>query len=176
MNLFFDSCSHSFLTWIICCAFSITCLILLLTSSFLFVYAQLDNPGRPITSKVVPANSSATPSNAPFYKAIPATSKVVPANSSATPSNAPFYKAIPATSKVVPANSSTTPSRTSSSSYTVTNATITFFDNVIFGTNTKKFIVSIVNSSDTLIVGDVKNQLSHSVITPTIETIKGQEH
>jgi len=140
------------MTWIICCAFSITCLILLLTSNFLFVYAQSDNPGRPITSKVVPANSSATPSNAPFYKAIPATSKVVPANSS------------------------TTPSRTSSSSYTVTNATITFFDNVIFGTNTKKFVVSIVNSSDTLIVGDVKNQLSHYVITPKIETIKGQEH
>jgi hypothetical protein len=140
------------MTWIICCAFSITCLILLLTSNFLFVYAQSDNPGRPITSKVVPANSSATPSNAPFYKAIPATSKVVPANSS------------------------TTPSRTSSSSYTVTNATITFFDNVTFGTNTKKFVVSIVNSSDTLIVGDVKNQLSHYVITPKIETIKGQEH
>jgi len=140
------------MTWIICCAFSIACLILLLTSNFLFVYAQFDNLGRPITSKVVPANSSATPSNAPFYKSIPATSKVVPANSS------------------------TTPSRTSSSSYTVTNATITFFDNVIFGTNTKKFVVSIVNSSDMLIVGDVKNQLSHYVITPKIETIKGQEH
>ena len=152
MNLSFDPVCHSFMTWIICCAFSITCLILLLTSNFLFVYAQSDNPGRPITSKVVPANSSATPSNAPFYKAIPATSKVVPANSS------------------------TTPSRTSSSSYTVTNATITFFDNVTFGTNTKKFVVSIVNSSDTLIVGDVKNQLSHYVITPKIETIKGQEH
>jgi len=152
MKLFFDTISHSFITWIICCAFSITCLVFLLTSNFLFAYAQLDNLGRPITAKVVPSNSSATPSNAPFHKVIPATAKVVPSNSSATPS------------------------RTPSSSFTVTNASITFFENVIFGTNTKQFVVSIVNSSDRLIVGDVKNQLSHSVITPTIKTIKGQLH
>jgi hypothetical protein len=176
MKLFFDTISHSFITWIIFCAFSITCLMFLLTSNFLFAYAQLDNLGRPITAKVVPSNSSATPSNAPFHKVIPATAKVVPSNSSATPSNAPFYKVIPATAMVVPSNSTTTASRTPSSSFTVTNASITFFENVIFGTNTKQFVVSIVNSSDRLIVGDVKNQLSHSVITPTIKTIKGQLH
>jgi hypothetical protein len=176
MNLFFDTFSHSFTRWIICCAFSIACLIFLLTSNFLSVYAQLDNPGRPITSKVIPSNSSATPSNAPFYKVIPATSKVIPSNSSATPSNAPFYKVIPAIDKVLPSRSSTTPSKAPSSSYTVTNATITFLENVIFGTDTKGFVVSIVKSSEKLMVGDAKNQLSQYVIRPTIKTIKGQLH
>jgi hypothetical protein len=149
MNLFFHS-FNPFLIISLVTALSVICIIFLLTLNFTFVYAQLNTLGRPITSKVVPSNFSSTPSNAPIYQVIPITSKVVPSNFSSTP------LAI-------------------SPSYTVTNATITFADEIISGLVKKYFSVSIVNSSDIMITGSVKKEFTHSVVTPTIKTIKGEQ-
>jgi hypothetical protein len=149
MNLFFHS-FNPFLIISLVTALSVICIIFLLTLNFTFVYAQLNTLGRPITSKVVPSNFSSTPSNAPIYQVIPITSKVVPYRFSATP------LAI-------------------SPSYTVTNATITFADEIISGLVKKYFSVSIVNSSDIMITGSVKKEFTHSVVTPTIKTIKGEQ-
>jgi hypothetical protein len=173
MNLFFHS-FNPFLIISLVTALSVICIIFLLTLNFTFVYAQLNTLGRPITSKVVPSNFSSTPSNAPIYQVIPITSKVVPSNFSSTPSNAPIYQVIPITSKVVPYKFSATPLAISPS-YTVTNATITFADEIISGLVKKYFSVSIVNSSDIMITGSVKKEFTHSVVTPTIKTIKGEQ-
>jgi hypothetical protein len=149
MNLFFHS-FNPFLIISLVTALSVICIIFLLTLNFIFVYAQSNTLGRPITSKVVPSNFSSTPSNAPIYQVIPITSKVVPYKFSATP------LAI-------------------SPSYTVTNSTITFTDEIISGLVKKYFSVSIVNSSDITITGSVKKEFTHSIVTPTIKTIKGEQ-
>jgi hypothetical protein len=90
-------------------------------------YAQSDNLKRPITSKVVPSNFTAI-SDAAFN--IPITSKVVPSNFTA------IRLAI-------------------STSYAVTNATVTFSYANISGEVTKGYAFSPVNSSNTIISGIV---------------------
>ena len=95
-------------------------------------YAQSDNNlTRPITTKVVPSNFSAIPSNAPFSTIIPITTKVVPSNFSAA---APL---------------AITPS------FTVTNATVTFSYHNITGDLTKRYTSEITNSSYTILLGSV---------------------
>jgi hypothetical protein len=95
-------------------------------------YAQSDNSlRRPITTKVVPSNFSAIPSNAPFSTVVPITTKVVPSNfSAATPL-------------------AITPS------FTVTNATVTSSYYNITGDLTKRYTSEITNSSYTILLGSV---------------------
>ncbi len=95
-------------------------------------YAQSDNNlGRPITTKVVPSNFSAIPSNAPFSTIVPITTRVVPSN---------FSAATPLT--ITP-------------SFTVTNATVTFSYHNITGDLTKRYTSEITNSSYTILLGSV---------------------
>jgi hypothetical protein len=106
-------------------------LIALLLSSHIglsLTYAQSDNLKRPITSKVVPSNFTAVSSDAAFN--VPITSKVVPSNFNA------IRLAI-------------------STSYAVTNATITFSYTNMSGEVTKGYTFSPVNSSNTIISGIV---------------------
>ena len=91
-------------------------------------YAQSDNLKRPITSKVVPSNFTAISPGAAFN--VPITSKVVPSNFTA------IRLAI-------------------STSYAVTNATITFSYANMTGEVTKGYTFSPVNSSNTIISGIV---------------------
>lgn len=107
---------------------------LFLSQNFLYPasYAQSDNNlGRPITTKVVPSNFSAIPSNAPFFTIIPITTKVVPSDFSAA---APLA--------IVP-------------SFTVTNATITLSYHNITGDLTKGYRSEKTNSSYTTLLGIV---------------------
>jgi hypothetical protein len=108
--------------------------LLFLSQTFLSPasYAQSDNNlRRPITTKVVPSNFSAIPSNAPFSTIIPITTKVVPSDFSAA---APLA--------IMP-------------SFTVTNATVTFSYHNITGDLTKRYTSEITNSSYTILLGSV---------------------
>ena len=107
---------------------------LFLSHTFLSLdsYAQSNNNlGRPITTKVVPSNFSAIPSNAPFSTIIPITTKVVPSDFSA-----------PAPLAIVPP-------------FTVTNATITLSYHNTTGDLTKGYTSEITNSSYTTLLGIV---------------------
>jgi hypothetical protein len=120
--------------------FMISSSLFLISSLFLlqiflppFSYAQSDNNlSRPITTKVVPSNFNAIPSNAPFSTIIPVTTKVVPSNFNAV---APL--------EIMP-------------SFTMTNATVTFSYHNITGDLTKRYTSEITNSSHTtILIGSV---------------------
>ncbi len=157
----------------------ITLLILVASSSqyVLFVgFGQLDDfLKRPLTSKVVPFNYTATSSNAGSYGAIPIASKVVPFNYTATSSNAGSYGVIPIASKVVPSDLASI-SSTISPSYSVTNATITFSSQNISGDVTKDYVSSLINSSYTVTSGSVKKGFSETLLASDMKTITGKEY
>jgi hypothetical protein len=84
----------------------------------------------------------------------PITSRVVPHNSSALPlTNKASQIQIPKLSKVVPYNSSALPPLTNTLSYTTTNATLTFSSLTLNGSTSKQFKDSIVHSTSSIIKG-----------------------
>jgi hypothetical protein len=153
-------------------------LLLLLLASycenfFLLAYAQPEmiNPPRPVTSKVIASNITVTESSAPFYKTQPVTSKVIASNITVTESSAPFYKTQPVTSKVIASNF-TAPSSATSTSFTVTNATVTFFSDETVGelvTNT--YVSSVSNSSLRTITGNMIEGYDATTLGPMVQTV-----
>lgn len=103
--------------------FSLAC------SNWVFGYVQGQSSSAPITSRVIPYNSSA----------LPLTNKVSEIQ-------------IPTLSMVVPHTSLTSPF-TNTPSYTTTNTTFTFSSTTLNGITSKQFRDSIVSSMSSIIKG-----------------------
>jgi hypothetical protein len=144
------------------------------SQSFLsLVYAQSEgtNDLRPITTKVIPSNLTATTSTVPSYNIDPITTKVIPSNLTATTSTAPSYNIDPITTKSLISNLTANPS-SFSPSYSVTNASITFNSESIPGDLTTNRETSIVtNSSFTSITGNIAEAFDTKVLEPPVERI-----
>ncbi len=101
----------------------------------------------------------------------PVTSKVIASNFTVTGSSAPFYKTEPITSKVIASNF-TAPSSATSTSFTVTNATVTFFSDETVGeliTNT--YVSSVSNSSLRTITGNMIEGYDATTLEPMVQTV-----
>jgi hypothetical protein len=101
----------------------------------------------------------------------PVTSKVIASNFTVTESSAPFYKTQPVTSKVIASNF-TAPSSATSPSFTVTNATVTFFSDETVGelvTNT--YVSSVSNSSLRTIIGNMIEGYDVTTLGPMVQTV-----
>jgi len=108
----------------------------------LIAYGQQKTLIVPTTSKAIASSSTASASGSPFShdtKAEPILSKAVASNYTASASGSPFShdtKAEPTTSKAVVSNYTVGTILISSSSYIITNATITFKAYKILGSAT----------------------------------------
>jgi len=160
-------------TWI----FILSSIALLFVPSIqLFVEAQVFTTlNISAIQEVTPYNYTATPSNTISYIINPINSTDSNSNYTATPSNTISYIINPINSTDSNSNNReiTTPLSTSSQSFTVTNLTITMFQDTLVGKMNNEITKSITNSLQKIIFGSIKKEGANPTIsiTPRNSTI-----